>query len=158
MISNWATAESTYTESHSFVVEFLRLAFPKALIQIPFLRPVTWIHLRFDRPMTNWPRCFFRLPLDTPKYLITARFSTLRGRCRMHSLVDYFQESQNRTAIYHEVVIAYLDWIQRRGFTRVCLWVSPPPRGTDFIFWCHPKRQKTPNRPKLLGWYLALLG
>jgi E1A/CREB-binding protein len=54
--------------------------------------------------------------------------------------------------VYHEVIVAYLAWVRARGFERAHLWACPPQRGNNFIFWCHPTHQRTPNKERLLLW------
>ena len=36
-----------------------------------------------------------------------------------HSQVHYFRPREFRTAIYHEILIAYLDYVRQRGFHTV---------------------------------------
>jgi len=90
-------------------------------------------------------------------FIVTTRSATPHARCRMHFLVGYFQPWQHRTALYHEVLVTYMGWLRRRGYTRVCLWVCPPTRGTDYIFWRHPETQRTPGQPQLGDWYHSAL-
>jgi hypothetical protein len=71
--------------------------------------------------------------------------------------VEYFRPRTNdsslRTAVYHEIIISYLAWIRQRGFVKAHLWSCPPQRGNNFIFWCHPQHQRTPNKERLILWY-----
>jgi hypothetical protein len=71
--------------------------------------------------------------------------------------VEYFRprtaDSHVRTAVYHEIIVAYLAWARLRGFARAHLWACPPQRGNNFIFWCHPTHQRTPSKERLLQWY-----
>jgi len=71
--------------------------------------------------------------------------------------VEYFRPRAARTAVYHEILMAYLAWARKRGFTTAHLWACPPQRGNNFIFWCHPQHQRTPSKDRLLTWYKAML-
>ena len=73
------------------------------------------------------------------------------------NVVEYFRPRKHRTAVYHEILVAYLDWLRRRGFKAAHIWSCPPQRGNNFIFWCHPLHQKTPTRDRLSGWYGNML-
>ncbi|KAJ8602096.1 hypothetical protein CTAYLR_001653 [Chrysophaeum taylorii] len=71
--------------------------------------------------------------------------------------VEYFRPRTARTAVYHELLVSYLDWSRRRGFRAAHIWACPPQRGNNFIFWCHPPHQRTPSRERLADWYKAMI-
>ncbi|CAM9873566.1 unnamed protein product [Ectocarpus sp. 4 AP-2014] len=84
-------------------------------------------------------------------------FNARRAYISYLDSVEYFRPRRHRTAVYHEILVAYLDWLRRRGFKAAHIWSCPPQRGNNFIFWCHPLHQKTPTRDRLSGWYGNML-
>jgi len=71
--------------------------------------------------------------------------------------VHYFQPKQYRTAVYHEILLAYLEHTKSLGFTTFHIWACPPNEGNDYIFYAHPPEQKVPKAVRLLDWYKRML-
>ncbi|TMW55146.1 hypothetical protein Poli38472_013908 [Pythium oligandrum] len=71
--------------------------------------------------------------------------------------IRYLKPPSARTASYHFIMMAYFDYIRRRGFERVHIWSCPPQKRTSYVFWCRPAFQRTPNAEHLRSWYRTLL-
>ena len=71
--------------------------------------------------------------------------------------VHYMRPRKMRTFIYHEILIAYLDYVRRKGFSTAHIWACPPLKGDDYILYAKPEDQKTPKEDRLRQWYLDML-
>ncbi|KAE9412874.1 hypothetical protein Angca_007881, partial [Angiostrongylus cantonensis] len=71
--------------------------------------------------------------------------------------VHFFQPRELRTEVYHEILLGYLDYVKRLGYTMAHIWACPPSEGDDYIFHCHPPEQKIPKPKRLQDWYKKML-
>uniref|UniRef100_A0A914PKW8 histone acetyltransferase n=1 Tax=Panagrolaimus davidi TaxID=227884 RepID=A0A914PKW8_9BILA len=70
--------------------------------------------------------------------------------------VHFFEPAKLRTNVYHEILLGYLDYARKGGYTMAHLWACPPSEGDDYIFHCHPPEQKIPKHKRLSEWYRAM--
>jgi len=71
--------------------------------------------------------------------------------------VHFFKPRHFRTAVYHEILLGYLDYMKKLGYTMAHIWACPPSEGDDYIFHCHPQEQKIPKPKRLQEWYKKML-
>lgn len=71
--------------------------------------------------------------------------------------VHFFRPKQYRTAVYHEILLGYLEYVKQLGYVMAHIWACPPSEGDDYIFHCHPTEQKIPKPKRLQDWYKKML-
>uniref|UniRef100_A0A1A8AMM4 histone acetyltransferase n=1 Tax=Nothobranchius furzeri TaxID=105023 RepID=A0A1A8AMM4_NOTFU len=71
--------------------------------------------------------------------------------------IHFFRPRILRTAVYHEILIGYLEYVKKLGYTQGHIWACPPSEGDDYIFHCHPPEQKIPKPKRLVEWYRKML-
>lgn len=71
--------------------------------------------------------------------------------------VYFFRPKQYRTAVYHEILLGYMEYAKQLGYTMAHIWACPPSEGDDYIFHCHPVEQKIPKPKRLQEWYKKML-
>nr|XP_021329191.1 CREB-binding protein isoform X4 [Danio rerio] len=71
--------------------------------------------------------------------------------------IHFFKPRMLRTAVYHEILIGYLEYVKKLGYVTAHIWACPPSEGDDYIFHCHPADQKIPKPKRLQEWYRKML-
>ncbi|VEL18294.1 unnamed protein product [Protopolystoma xenopodis] len=71
--------------------------------------------------------------------------------------VYFFRPKQYRTDIYHEILVGYIQYAKKLGYSMAHIWACPPSEGDDYIFHAHPPDQKIPKPKRLQEWYQKML-
>ncbi|XP_019752940.1 CREB-binding protein-like [Hippocampus comes] len=71
--------------------------------------------------------------------------------------IHFFKPRMLRSAVYHEILIGYLEYVKKLGYVMGHIWACPPSEGDDYIFHCHPPDQKIPKPKRLQKWYKKML-
>ncbi len=71
--------------------------------------------------------------------------------------VHFMRPRNMRTLIYHEILIAYLDYVREKNFKTAHIWACPPLKGDDYILYAKPEDQKIPKDDRLRQWYCDML-
>ena len=72
--------------------------------------------------------------------------------------VNFFKPRHFRTSVYHEILLGYLDYMKKLGYTLAHIWACPPSEGDDYIFHCHPPVRSLERLQKLnLFWHYFFL-
>lgn len=71
--------------------------------------------------------------------------------------VHFFEPRHYRSAMYHEILLGYMDFVKGLGYAMVNIWACPPASGEHYIFYSHPTEQKIPDVIRLRSWYEEIL-
>lgn len=123
-----------------------------ASIQFPYRSKVIFAFQEID----GYNVCFFAL--YTQEYgTDCAAPNTGRINIAYIDSVKHFQPSNFRTEIYHEILLAYLDYTKNLGFIKAHIWAASPCAGDEYIFHSRPLSQINLSQVNLKGWYKKLL-
>jgi len=71
--------------------------------------------------------------------------------------VKVFKPPSLRTSLYHQILISYMSYVKKLGYTHLHIWACPPGENDDYIFYRHPPYQLNPKSKMLCDWYHRML-
>ena len=65
--------------------------------------------------------------------------NTRRVYIHLIDSVHFFKPSELRTSVYYQILLGYLDYMKKLGYTFAHVWMCPPSdHDDDMIFYAHP--------------------
>ncbi|MGH0176363.1 UNVERIFIED_CONTAM: hypothetical protein FKN15_072185 [Acipenser sinensis] len=125
---------------------------------LPFRQPVDPQLLGIPLEFSPQTLCCYGKQLCTiPRDAAYFSYQNRRVYISYLDSVHFFQPRCLRTGVYHEILIGYLEYVKKLGYTTGHIWACPPSEGDDYIFHCHPADQKIPKPKRLQEWYKKML-
>lgn len=121
------------------------------------------VHAVSNKPIKYGERCFMVFisinGADVLIFIMFAQyyFETKHMYISYLDSVNYFSPREQRTRMYHGVVLGIIDNARQYGYTHVFIWSCPPLMGNDYIFNIHPADQKMPSQIMLNNWYIRFI-
>jgi hypothetical protein len=122
-----------------------------------------FVHAVSNRPIKYGERCFmvfFNVEgADVLIFIMFAQYYFESNHLYISYLdsVNYFTPKEQRTKMYHSVILGLINDARLKGYTHVFIWSCPPLMGDDYIFNLHPLDQKMPDQNMLNNWYIRLI-
>lgn len=86
---------------------------------------------------------------DAPKPNMNSAYISYIDSVKLYS-------GEDRTRIYHTIILGIFDYLRIKGYKRVFIWSCPPAKGVDYVFPFKPLSQKMPDSNLLDGWYVKI--